>query len=195
MNNQKNFSDNPLSRRWKTRYENQPDSIKQRLDILRNQNVKDYQLKVIKRKRGYPEKGDVFLINPKDSLYFFGVVVNNNVSNINGNNLLVIMIFRDKAKSLEDNVFRADYTNLLIEPCIVGKEYWVKGLFYNVGNIELNEKIDYGFYSVGKGKYFDEYGKEMLHEPRLLGTYGVSTISGIAYKVNKELIIDENLLL
>ena len=45
--------------------------------------------------------------------------------------------------------------------------------------INYNEviKVDsYGFYSIGKGKIFNEYGKELEKEPQLLGTYGVSTI-------------------
>ncbi|MCM1127900.1 MAG: immunity 26/phosphotriesterase HocA family protein [Lachnospiraceae bacterium] len=128
---------NLLARRWEERYAKQPDSVKKKLDILYDQEIKDYQLKVIKRKRIYPEKGDIFLINPKDSLYFFGLVINNHVSNINGDDLIVIMIFKDKAKSLEDNVFSPDYTNLLIPPSMVGKEYWSRGCFYTVGNMKL----------------------------------------------------------
>ena len=40
-----------------------------------------------------------------------------------------------------------------------------------------------------KGKFFDEYGKELANQPKLLGIYGVATISGIARKINQELII------
>lgn len=196
MDNLKNINDNPLSQKWKQRYDQQPDNIKQKLDMLKNQNLDEYQLKVIKKKKIYPEKGDIFLVSPRDGIFFFGLVVNNNISNINGEHLLVIFIFRNRAESIEDDKFSVDYENLLIEPCIVGKEYWTRGYFFNVGNImSLNVACDYGFYSVGKGKYFDEYGKEIFREPKLLGTYGVSTISGVAYKINKELIIDGSLLL
>jgi hypothetical protein len=51
MNNNKNINDNPLSRRWKKRYDEQPSDIKKRLDELYNQSSIQYQLKVIKRKR------------------------------------------------------------------------------------------------------------------------------------------------
>ena len=55
-----------------------------------------------------------------------------------------------------------------------------------------NEKINidsYDFYSIRKGKFFDEYGKEITTEPQLLGTYGVATIIGTAGKINQEVII------
>lgn len=67
---------------------------------------------------------------------------------------------------------------------------WSRGYFYNIDHYdELLNIEDYGFYSVGKTKFFDEYGKKLLNQPRLLGTFGVTTISGIAKKINQELII------
>lgn len=72
----------------------------------------------------------------------------------------------------------------------MGKEYWTRGYFYNVEHYNENVKVDScGFYSIGKGKFFDEYGNEITNEPQLLGTYGVATIIGIAGKINQELII------
>lgn len=38
-------------------------------------------------------------------------------------------------------------------------------------------------------QYYDEYENEMDHIHQLLGTFGISTISGIAYEANFELII------
>lgn len=43
--------------------------------------------------------------------------------------------------------------------------------------------------SIGKRKFFDEYGNDIQEEPSILGTYGVATISGVAYSINQELII------
>ena len=190
MGNLKFLNDNPLSKKWKSRYNEQPDEIRKKLDELWEMNIKDYQLKIIKRKRIYPKKGDIFIINPKDDIYFWGIVINNHINNINGEDLLVILIF-DEMVNIEEKIdFQINIEKLLIEPSIVGNEYWTQGYFYNVGNIEcLNEKIDYGFYSIGKGKYFDEYGIELGKEPQLLGMYGVSTISGVGRKIYQELII------
>lgn len=67
---------------------------------------------------------------------------------------------------------------------------WTRGYFYNVDYYDGIPNMDnYGFYSVGKGRFFDEYGKEIVGEPQLLGIFGVATIVGIAGKINQELII------
>lgn len=176
------------------RYEEQPEYVKKKIDALKKMDIKDYQLKVIKRTRKYPNKGDVFLVEPKEGLYFYGLVVNNHVNNIQGEDLLVIMIFRNRANGLTDKSFKPDYNNLLIRPCMVGKEYWTRGYFHTIDNIEY-DKSDYGFYSISKNKFFNEYEEELYKEPKLLGLWGVSTILGIAVKIQDELIIDESLLL
>jgi len=56
MNNLKDINNNPLSRRWKKRYNEQPSDIKKMLDELSNQEFVQYQLNVIKRKRVIPRK-------------------------------------------------------------------------------------------------------------------------------------------
>ena len=191
----KNINDNPLSRRWKQRYHAQPDDIKKRLDELDNQEINEYQLKVIKRKRIIPQKGDVFLVSPKESLYFFGLVMEGNVNNINGDGLSVVMIFKDKATSMEDTNFTPDFNNLLIAPSTVGREYWTRGYFYNVGHMDASfDDVRYGFYSIGKGRYCDVESKQLDEVPELVGIFGVSTINGIAREINRELIMDSSLL-
>lgn len=188
----KNINNNIISDRWMERYLKQSDEIKEKLDKLDNSDPSEYQLRVIKRKRIYPEIGDIFKINPIDDIYifFYGVVINNHIDSINGDDLLLILIFIqdiDINKSIDNGVSKDE---LLIPPQIVGKEYWSRGYFYNIDRYDepINIK-DYGFYSVGKSKFFDEYGNELFDQPRLLGTFGVATISGIAKKINQELII------
>lgn len=186
----KNINNNIISNRWMERYLKQSDEIKEKLDKLDNSAPSEYQLQVIKRKRIYPEIGDIFKINPINDIYFYGVVLNNHINSINGDDLLLILIFKQDIeinKSIGNGVSEDD---LLLPPQIVGHEYWARGYFYNIDHYdELLNIEDYGFYSVGKAKFFDEYGKELLNQPRLLGTFGVTTISGIAKKINQELII------
>lgn len=147
---------------------------------------------MIKCSRAYPEIGDIFKINPTADLELFGIVLNNHVSNINGDDLLLVLIFKqniDISKSLADGVSEDD---LLIPPQTVGQEYWSRGYFFTVGKYDKPLDIaDRGFYSVGKGRFFDEFGNELALEkqPRLLGTFGVATITGVAKKIRQELII------
>lgn len=188
MNDLSYLKDNIISRRWKMKYEQCSRDIKDKLDKLDSMYINEYQLQIIKRKRIYPEIGDIFKICPYDNIECFGIVVNNHVDNNNGDDLVVIFIFKsgiDIVSSIKNGISKEE---LLIDPEIVGKEYWTRGYFFNVGhtNIQVN---NYGFYSIGKGKFFDEYGNDIHEEPYLLGTYGVATISGIAYSINQELII------
>lgn len=186
----KHLKDNILSNRWKQRYENLPKETKEKIDTLNNSKAEEYQLQVIKRKQMYPEVGDIFQLNPRGEIFLKGIVVNNHINNINGDDLILIFIF--KPDSNVDEVLKKDVVNedLLISPVIVGKEYWTRGYFYNVSkNMDVKNIRNYGFYSIGKGKFFDEYGTELRKEPSLLGTYGVATITGIANEVNQELII------
>lgn len=183
----KNMNNNIISNRWKERYAKLPNEIKEKLD---NFDVSDCQLQVIKRKRIYPEIGDIFKVNPMGDLFYYGLVVNNHINNINGEDLLLILIFKEGVDIKESISKGIGYDELLIPPQIVGKEYWTRGYFYNVEHYNEKVKVDScGFYSIGKGKFFDEYGNEITNEPQLLGTYGVATIIGIAGKINQELIM------
>ncbi|HJD45872.1 MAG TPA: hypothetical protein H9909_03425 [Candidatus Mediterraneibacter norfolkensis] len=75
-------------------------------------------------------------------------------------------------------------------PQIVGKEYWTRGYFYNVKRFDgVLDIKNYGFYKIGKRKFVDEYGNEILREPELLEVYGVATVTGVARLVTQELII------
>lgn len=186
-----NINDNPISKRFNERYELLDENIKKELEKLDESDPKEYQLQVIKRKRILPQKGDVFLVSPRKDLFFKGVVVNSNISNINGEELLLIFILKNKSGEIYD---LTDVSELLIAPVMVGREYWTRGYFYNTGeNIEIPSEIDYGFYSIGKEMFMDEYGNEIVREPELLGTFGVATITGVSYEINVELIIDKTL--
>ncbi len=85
--------------------------------------------------------------------------------------------------------------NILVGPCIVGKEYWTRGFF---GRTDITIKdipqFNYGFYYIGKSKYVDEFGNEIFEKPDMVESFGVATITGIAYKVRKELIIHSDLV-
>ncbi len=183
----KNINNNIISNRWNERYEKLPNEIKEKLDNL---DVSKCQLQVIKMKKIYPEIGDIFKVNPMGDLFYYGLVVNNHINNINGEDLLLIFIFNEGVNIKECISNGIGYDELLIPPQIVGKEYWTRGYFYNIEHYNENFNIDScGFYSIGKGKFFDEYGNEISNEPKLLGTYGVATIIGIAGKISQELII------
>ncbi|ABP66781.1 hypothetical protein Csac_1176 [Caldicellulosiruptor saccharolyticus DSM 8903] len=92
--------------------------------------------------------------------------------------------------------FNSHYNNLLIEPAIVTRWYWTSGRFYNVGHEEITEeekRLDYGFYESGRDLFRKEDGTILKKEPKIWGVYGITTYIGIAYKVQRELVIDPSL--
>ena len=187
----KDINNNILANRRKARYETLSDEVKAKLDSLDKAEIADFQLQVIKRKRAYPQIGDIFEINPRDQIFYYGIVVNNHINNINGDDLLLILIFQKDVNILESVANGVKNEDLLLPPQIVGKEYWTRGYFYTIDHYEKDIHLDdYGFYDLFDSKFFDEYGNEIATEPKLLGTYGVCTISGIANKMNQEMIIN-----
>lgn len=190
VTNYKNINDNIISNKWNARYAKLSDDTKKKLDIFKENISDDIQLQIIKRSREYPKIGDIFKINPKDNIFLYGIVVNNHINNINGDELIMILIFKEgiDIKGCIKNGVSCD--DLFLPPQIVGKEYWTRGFFYNIEHYNDTICIDnYGFYSVGKRKIYDEFGNELNEEPQLLGVFGVATIKGIAYKIYTELII------
>lgn len=91
-----NINNNIISKRWEERYAKLSKEVKEKLEIFDNLDISEYQLQVIKRKRIYPEKGDVFQIKPAKNIDLYGIVINNHINNINGEDLILIMIFKQK---------------------------------------------------------------------------------------------------
>lgn len=189
------INNNPIANAWELRYCQLSDDKKKKIDELQDMLITEYQLKVIKRKRCYPEIGDIFQINPKESIFYYGIVLNNHINNICGDDLILILIFNndeDIHKKIEKQITKDD---LLIPPSVVGKEYWTRGYFYTVEHVEKKVEIDtFGFYSIRYGFYTDEYYKKLDSEPVIKSMGGVVTISGIAYEINKEMIIRERMI-
>ncbi len=151
MNDLNYLKDNIMSRRWKTKYEQCSQAVRDKLDKLDEMYINEYQLQVIKRKRIYPDIGDIFKICPRENIECYGIVVNNHVNNKNGDDFIVIFVFKsdvDIEQSVKKGIRKED---LLIDPEIVGKEYWTRGYFFNVGHIE-SKVNNYGFYSVKESR-------------------------------------------
>lgn len=101
---------------------------------------------------------------------------------------------KERAEINKKKEIRLITDNILVGPCIVGKEYWTKGFFGRTDiNIQDIPQFSYGFYYIGKSKYVNEFGNEIFEKPDMVESFGVATITGIAYKVRKELIIQPDL--
>ena len=186
---EKTVERNLLAEHYKRRYKMQSKEVREKLDRLSEQDPKEYQVKILKRKRIIPQKGDVFVVSPREGMYYCGVVVNAG-DGISDTYSAVVFILDKEYESMDIDVKDLELENLLYYPEIVDKGYWSRGYFYNIGKqIEIPDDLDYGFYSIGKECYVDEYRNRISRCPKLLGIDGVATGIGVARKINRELIL------
>lgn len=194
------FNDNNiLLNEWKARYEQQNESTKRKLDELKSDLVQgrnnNFQLLKIKRSYKYPEKGDIFVFQPRKNIFFYGLVLNAHVNNLQGEDMYVVALFSIKSKSVDKFSFVLDYSKLLLAPHMVDRFYWTKGLFYNVSHTDnLGTPPSYGFFKIAReNQFWNEFDEPLEQRPEYLSS-GAQTSIGVGYKVNKELIINKKLL-
>lgn len=196
-------NESPVYLEYKKRYDMQPKEIKEKLDNFRNA---DYQLRVIKKTRPKINIGDIFILSPRENIYFYGKVFKTNIKTKNNDTFVEgkqsIFIHKCKSSQISIDNFNPNYDNLLISPAIVDISYWQKGFFFTIGNLPLTDienTLDYGFYKFGihgirDGWFCTEEGDKLNHQPRIKGIYGVATITGISAEIEKEIIMDPLLL-
>lgn len=198
------FGENILAKKYREKYNALSEEKKKEWDAVADMHYKELLPRVIKRKRKYPEKGDVFVVSPFDGVYFFGIVVNTNIRYSDCNDGLVVMIFKDYTNDISNIEFTPNFNNLFMEPSIVTQGYWTRGYFYTVDKAEIPSDLDYGFLErhpiirddkiVHEYKFVNEHGRPIDHEPYYLGCYGLTTDLGITMYIRKELIFDESIL-
>ena len=198
-----NSNENPISNEWKRRYSEQSAEVKKRIDAIDQMNPKEYQLRVLKKTKNELFEGDVFVLSPRENIFFYGKILKVNINHIDKDTFVhgknVVFIFKNKTTKPTIDDFKPDYSNLLIRPAIVDNSYWNKGLFYTVGNVgisEIEENLDYGFYKIGINSnwYCKEDGTILENEPHIVGVFGIATMTGITSQIEKELIINPALL-
>lgn len=194
------YTDNLVFKEWKERYDLQDEEIKKELDELKEAltSGKTNRFQLIKIKRSYklPEKGDIFVFQPRENIFFYGLVLNAHINNLQGDDMYVVALFQTKTYSIETYGFQLDYSKLLLSPLMIDRCYWTKGLFYTVNHIDdIGYPPSYGFYKIARSNpFWNEYDDPLDKRPEYL-SIGAQTTVGIAYKVNKEFIINKKLLM
>lgn len=140
----------------------------------------------IKRSRKQLKDGDIFVIQPKPSVYYYGKVIKANMTNdnINMDGMNIIYIYNQST----DEIVMPEYLDpnkLLIQPEIVNRTGWTSGYFYTIGNMEVTQEelnFDCGFCQNRVGMPFvDLEGKRLNHIPKYrsvcaIGGYGIIAI-------------------
>ena len=188
----------PIEKLFKKRYESLSDETKHRLKKLDNICSSIYQPKLIKRKRPKLCRGDVFVMNLFEGIYFYGVVLNTGIDDsFMGTNLVSVCILKKYSKGMTEflKVESLKTKDILIRPSIISRAYWSNGFFYNTGeNINGSIDIDYGFYSNPEKAYVDEYGTKLDSPPEIKNFFALTTMTGISSKMRYELIIDDSFM-
>ena len=142
----------------------------------------------------FGQAGNKLFIGRKN-IFFYGLVLNAHINNLQGEDMYVVALFRSKSKSVNDFSFILDYSELLLAPLMIDRIYWTKELFYNVGHIDnLGTPPSYGFFKIAReNQFWNEFDEPLEQRPEYLSS-GAQTSIGVGYKVNKEIIIDDSLL-
>ena len=74
--------ENILRQEWLSKYNKLSTIDKEKIDKLKEINPKEFQLRVIKRKRIRPQEGDVFVLSLREGMYFYGKVLKSKNSGV-----------------------------------------------------------------------------------------------------------------
>ncbi len=152
-----------------------------------------HAMELIKMKpsRKKPKEGDVFIIQPKEDLYFYGKVIRTEIPSknimVNGWNLIYVY------KKVSKNIVMPDcldVNELLIPPQIVNNQGWLKGYFQTIGSLPVTDEdksINYGFFDFKTKKYVDEEGQPLGYKPEMWVDYGIGSYGSVAADIKAAL--------
>lgn len=81
-------------------------------DLVQGKNH-NFQLLKIKGHINIPKKV-TYLFSSHGKIYFYGLVLNAHVNNMQGEDMYVVALFRSKSKSVDELSFKLDYSELCL---------------------------------------------------------------------------------
>jgi hypothetical protein len=196
------------SKNWKERVANLPEDTQEKLALYRKKHTMTEELLPIKRKRPKLERGDVFVVQPREGLYSYGRVLNVDVSTrfrgtagagdgYKWHDALVVCIYNCKTTQLSLDAFLS-HSDILTKPQMVIVSVFTSGYFFKLGNVPITPeeqvRLDYGFYDISSRTIVDEYGDDIEHMPQFLHSMGLGNFGAVSYSLMLEFIINPSLL-
>lgn len=136
-----------------------------------------------------PSEGDVFVLQPKKNIFYFGKVIQTNLKSVdsfvNGMSLIYIYKHCSMDKIIPHNL---EDSGLLIAPVIVNNQPWKKGYFETIGNIDVSasdKNINFAFWDVLKEDYIDIKGDIVKDKPQYWSIYGLGSYGVVGKEVQK----------
>ena len=142
----------------------------------------------VAKSRSKPKTGDIFVLQPKQSCYCYGKVVNNNVisKNVFLNGMILIFIYdRFSETKLRPGFIEK---NKIIDVEIVNNRLWSKGYAEIIGNSAAGDgNADYGFFDMLTNEYVDIDGNILSYRPEICGIYGLGSYMSVGKKIHEHL--------
>jgi len=141
------------------------------------------------RKR--PKVSDIFVVQPKEKLYYFGKVILTQIKSkdsfINGMNLIYIYNSPQKELIIPEDL---ELNKLIIPPTVVNNRGWLEGYFKTIGVRSVSEddlKVDYGFKDIIRVNefYCDVEGKKLEHKPKYCSIFGLGSYGVVGRQIQK----------
>lgn len=147
------------------------------------------ELHVLQPTRKNPKIGDIFVMEPKENLFYFGKVIDANVVSknplFNGGYLIYLYNCPAKTKEIPNQL---DPNKLLIPPLVTNKQGWVKGYFETVGSSDVTSEeknLDYGFWHSTSEKFYSLSWDVLTEKPRQFIRNGLISYGGIGRGIHR----------
>lgn len=157
--------------------------------------VDQTNLRILKKSRKKPERGDIFVMQLPDNTYLFGRVIlagmPRNSAPMPGANLIYIYSHRSPTQKIDERELLP--ARLLVPPAWTNDLGWIRGYFQTIENQPLGDfdvLRQHCFRRVGlwpEPKFVDECGKELNHSSEPCGEWALVSYRWIDDRVSDAL--------
>ena len=145
-------------------------------------------MRVLRRSRKWPNPGDVFSFQVRESEFMFGRVISVAAQLKILEGVIMAYIYQGHTTSRSEwPQFHRD--QLLLPPILTNREPWLKGYFETIGNVPLarNEVLPIHCFQDSRGWYFDERGNRLAKRVEPCGDYGLHSYRTIDDAISQTL--------
>jgi len=145
----------------------------------------------MKKSRKAPREGDVFVVQPFAGIFYYGKVIQTNISSqdscVNGMLLIYVYDRLSRSKDIPDDL---DCGKLLIAPTIVNRLGWSRGYFETICNFPVTDRernVSFGFWSFQKKRFVNVEGAPLKSAPEYYTDYGLGNYAVVGEKIHAAL--------
>lgn len=137
-------------------------------------------LRVMKRSRNMPHRGDVFAMKLPDDTYIFGRIIGAELEPPRAPMVhsYLIYVYDERATSLTPDLAQLRPDRLLLPPVFINRMPWSKGYFQTVAtsSLEADDLLArHCFWSAARDGYVDENGVSLRRASEPCGDWALSS--------------------